>query len=97
MGRYLTKHPNHQLVEFLLQGLSEEFCIGFDYASPITLKSAKTNMQSAFLYAKVVGDYLQTEISLGRVAGPFYLKPYKVVTLAGLESSLRTINQTNGG
>ena len=73
------------------------FRIGFDYASPITLKSAKTNMQSARLHAEVVGDYLQTNISLGRVAGPFYLKPYEVVTLAGLESFPRTTNQTNGG
>ena len=59
------------MVEFFLQGLSEGFRIGFDYASPITLKSAKTNMQSARLHAEVVDDYLQTEISLGHVAGPF--------------------------
>ena len=69
--RYLTKHPNCQLVEFFLQGLLEGFHIGFDYASPITLKSAKTNMESARLHAEVVDDYLQTEISLGHVASPF--------------------------
>ena len=68
---YLSKHPNRQLVEFFLQGLTKGFHIGFDYASAITLKSAKSNMESARLHGKVVDEYLQTEMSLGRVAGPF--------------------------
>ena len=68
---YLSKHPNCQLVEFFLQGLTKGFHIGFDYASAITLKSAKSNMESARLHGKVVDEYLQTEMSLGRVAGPF--------------------------
>ena len=70
--RYLTKHPNRQLAEFFLQGLSEGFRIVFDYASPIALESAKTNIENARLYAEVVDDYLQTKISLGRVASPFF-------------------------
>ena len=68
---YLSKHPNHKLVEFYLQGLTKGFLIGFDYASAITLKSAKSNIESAHFHGEVVDEYLQTEISLGHVAGPF--------------------------
>ena len=68
---YLSKYPNRQLVEFFLQGLTKGFHIGFNCASAITLKSAKSNMESARLHGKVVDEYLQTEMSLGCVAGPF--------------------------
>ena len=68
---YFSKYPIHQLVEFFLQGLTKGFCIGFDYASIITLKSAKSNMESVRFHAEVVDKYLQTEISVGHVAGPF--------------------------
>ena len=59
------------MVEFLFQGLTKGFCIGFDYASTITLKSAKSNMESVRFHAELVDEYLQTEIPLGCVAGPF--------------------------
>ena len=59
------------MVEFSLQGWTKGFHIGFDYTSTITLKSAKSNMESAHLHAEVVDECLQTEISLGHVAGPF--------------------------
>jgi len=68
--KYLAKYPNHQLVEFFLQGLSEGFHTGFDYTS-ITFKSAKSNMKSTSSHADVVEEYLKIEIKLGRVAGPF--------------------------
>ena len=68
---YLSKYPNGQLVEFFLQGLTKGFHIGFDYASAITVKSAKSNMESTHFHTEVVDEYLQTEISLGRVARPF--------------------------
>ena len=68
---YLSKHPNCQLVELFLKGLIKGFHIGFDYASAITLKSAKSNMKSVCFHGEVVDEYLQMEISLGHVAGPF--------------------------
>ena len=70
---YLFKYPICQLVEFFLLGLTKGFCIGFDYAFTTTLKSAKSNMESTCFHAEVVDEYLQTEISLGHVAGPFPL------------------------
>ena len=67
---YLAKDLNHQLVKFFLNGISNGFCIGFDYAA-ISLKSAKSNMESVCLHADIVDEYLQTEIELGHVAGTF--------------------------
>ena len=63
--------PIANWLSFFLQGLIKGFCIGFDYASTITLKSAKSNMESIHFHAEVVDEYLQTGISLGHVAGPF--------------------------
>ena len=51
--------------------MDKGFRIGFDYASTITLKSAKSKIESAHLHAEVVDEYLQTEISQGHVAGLF--------------------------
>ena len=52
-------------------------------------------MQSARLHAEVVGDYLQTKISLGCVAGPFLPKAIR----GGHVNRFGVIpkNQTNGG
>ena len=68
---YFSKYPIRQLVKFFPQGVTKGFCIGLDYASTITLKSAKSNVESARFHAEVVDKYLQIEISLRRVAGPF--------------------------
>ena len=57
------------------QGITEGFCIGFDYDSTITLKSAKSNMLSAHFHFEAIDEYLKTEISLDWVAGPFPLEP----------------------
>ena len=68
----LINHPNRQLVQFTLCGIQEGFRIGFT-KEPSSLKSAKRNLKGARDHPNVVSDYLTTELSLGRIAGPFPL------------------------
>ena len=65
----LINHPHRQLVQFTLCGIQEGFRIGF--TKPTSLKSAKRNLKGAREHPDVVSDYLETELSLGRIAGPF--------------------------
>ena len=66
----LQEHPNQQLAQFFLNGISEGFRIGYgsDARSP---RSSKRNLQSALLHPEVIDDYIKTEVSAQRVAGPF--------------------------
>ena len=70
---YLSKYPNCKLIEFFLQGLRKGFHIRFDYPSTLTLKPAKSNMESAHFHAEASDEYLQTEIFIGCFAGAFPL------------------------
>ena len=72
-ARELAGHPNQQLVSFVLQGLRRGFKLGFH--SSQKLRSAKKNKPSAYLHSKVIDEYLATEVSMGRVAGPFSSPP----------------------
>ena len=65
-------YPDRELAEYLLRGIDQGFHIGFDY-SRYCCKKAKSNMMSAVRNAKAVEDYLQTEVKLGQVVGPFPL------------------------
>ena len=58
------------MVHLVLQGISEGFRIGYSYGNSV-LTSAKQNLQGAVMHPDVVEDYLQTEIRLGRLVGPF--------------------------
>ena len=69
-NRALATYPNRDLATFFLQGISQGFRIGFSYGS-IHLKPSKLNLEGARSHPNVVDDYLQTEINLNRVAGPF--------------------------
>ena len=67
-GKMLSEHPDKPLVQYILQGISEGFRIGFRYGNShlklaSNLLSAKTNLQ-------VVMAYLQEEVGLNRVVGP---------------------------
>ena len=66
----LATYPNRDLADFFLQGISQGFRIGFSYGST-HLKPSKLNLEGARSHPNVVDDYLQTEINLNRVAGPF--------------------------
>ena len=66
----LISHPHRSLVHFFLQGIATGFKVGYDYTST-ALKSAKRNMNSASEHMEVVTQYLASEMSEGRVVGPF--------------------------
>lgn len=71
----LLNHPDRSVVNYVLSGIQHGFRIGFD-TSAVTLKCASSNMRSAAEHPSVIDSYLQTEVSLGRVAGPFSAPPF---------------------
>ena len=62
----LTKHPDRQLVDYLIRGLRNGFRIGCN-ASAQCLQSASTNMPSADLHPEVINKYLQDELECNRL------------------------------
>ena len=65
----LSNHPDPQFRNYVVSGIREGFCIGFDYSKNCT--AAGKNTRSANQNAEVVLDYLLTECSAGRVISPF--------------------------
>ena len=65
----LRPHPDRAFVTFILTGIRDGFCIGFNHYAP--LKSAPQNMRSELVHPEVVQQYLDKECSLGRMLGPF--------------------------
>ena len=65
----LQAHPDRALVRYILHGLTHGFRVGFNRAT--VLQSASSNMLSAQLHPEVITKYIQTELSLGRMLGPF--------------------------
>ena len=63
---FLTKHPDRQLVDYLIRGLRNGFRIGCN-ASAQCLQSASTNMPSADLHPEVIDKYLQDELECNRL------------------------------
>ena len=66
----LDTYPNRVLVDFFIQGITQGFRIGFSYGSQ-PLKEAKRNLEGALSHPEVIENYLQAEVSLRRVAGPY--------------------------
>lgn len=71
----LRSYPDKQLVQFVLNGISEGFRIGFAKPAP-TLNSTRSNLNSALEHPNIVTEYLHTEMSFGRVAGLFSLHAF---------------------
>ena len=68
--QHLQQHPNQELVQYFLQGITKGFRIGYkDHRKE--LKTAKTNLQSASVHPEVVDDYIHKELIAHRVAGPY--------------------------
>ena len=65
----LSTHPDQVFAKYIHKGLSFGFRIGLNRSSK--LKSASTNMHSAFEHQQVITEYLQKELSVGRMLGPF--------------------------
>ena len=90
----LASHPNQLLVHFFLEGISNGFRPGFNHRQS-TLKSARRNLPPAIPHPDIVIEYLQHEISLRRVAGPFSqsLLPYVHVSGFGVILKCHQINR----
>ena len=58
------------MVNFVLNGISEGFRVGFTYRDSVLIP-AKQNLQGAINHPEVVEDYLQTELNLGRLVCSF--------------------------
>ena len=66
----LSSHPNQELAQFFITGISHGFRIGFK-KPPKPLKSAKRNLECALHHPDIVTQYLADEIAQHRIAGPF--------------------------
>ena len=60
----LARHPDKTFADYIINGISEGFRIGFNRAH--TLKATKANMKSAREHPEFIGDYLSKELSKGR-------------------------------
>ena len=60
--------PNQEAVSYVSRGLKEGFSLQFH---PIPLKSVSRNMPTSYRNPEVIDSYLEEEVRLGRVAGPF--------------------------
>ena len=65
----LCWHPDREFCQYLIDGLTDGFRIGFNYTSH-RCQAAKRNMLSAVQNPGVVEQYLKKECELGRVVGP---------------------------
>ena len=65
----MSSHPDRAFAQYICNGLRMGFRIGFQHGS--SLRSTSANMLSANAHPGVVTDYIQKELSLGRMLGPF--------------------------
>ena len=68
-ARALASHPDQAFARYVCEGIQHGFRIGFQHGSP--LKSTGANMDSARQHPHIITEYLQKELSLGRMLGPF--------------------------
>lgn len=90
----LRRHPNRQLVQFVLEGIRHGFKLGFCHTQP--LKPAKKNKPSAVQHAAVIDEYLANEVSRGRVAGPFNSPPLPNLQVSSFGVIPKRGNQGSG-
>ena len=68
----LLSTRNEISCSFFLEGISNGFRIGLTTPTQ-PLQPARRNLQAALLHRQVVDEYLQTELTLQRISGPFPL------------------------
>ena len=66
----LSHHPNEQLAQFFLEGISGGFRIGYN-CTYTNLKAARKNLEGARQHPEVVDEYLSKELALNRIVGPY--------------------------
>ena len=79
--RELASHPDRNFVQHVVSGIKDGFSIGFE--GPQVAHSAG-NMSSVKEHPEVVEEYLDTEVALGRVLGPFERPPCPTFAVARL-------------
>ena len=72
----LAQHPDRDLVEFILNGFTFGFDIG--YCGSVTTGQSK-NLQSARNNPQAVKESIQRELVRGHTSGPFDSPPYPVL------------------
>ena len=75
------RHPDRELVEYLLQGIQEGF--GFNYQECVC-KLAAGNSKSASENPGVVDEYLENEREAGHLLGPLVQKETEGVQISPL-------------
>ena len=65
----LRAHPDRSFVSYICTGLQIGFRIGFARHKP--LRNAASNMLSAMQHPEQIDEYLEKELRLGRMLGPF--------------------------
>ena len=81
LARCLIAHPDRSLVNFLLNGFSFGFDLG--YRGPI-LPGTRKNLLSARSHPAEVTKALMKEVSRGHTVGPFRVSPYPVLHVSPL-------------
>ena len=67
----LYRYLNRDLVNYLFNGFSHKFRIGYHRTDSSTVpRQGRHNMQSAREHLEVVSAYLDTEREMGRIVGP---------------------------
>ena len=66
VSQCLTHHPDRAFVRYILRGLTDGFRLG-----DTPLRSATRNIPSASQHPEIIDEYLQTEVTLNRMLGPF--------------------------
>ena len=63
----LQTHPDREFTEYITEGISRGFRIGFNYVKARPCTSAKQNMISAYEHPEVISEYLRAECEANRV------------------------------
>lgn len=79
----LRDHPDSNFVSYVLNGIQLGFRIGYMYQQNTGIVIAN-HLSTALEKPQVIHNHLETEISLGRMAGPFITPPYEHMQASGL-------------
>lgn len=88
----LEPHPDSRFYQYIIDGISQGFCIGFDCQSHLC--PAKHNLLSCREHPEVVSKYIQAEIGKGRLVGPLvksdfnsiHCSPFGVIPKKGADA-----------
>ena len=92
--KLLDANPNRQLVQCFLNGITNGFQLEFNHTDS-SVKPVKRSLPLPTAHREVVEEYLQHEISMQRVAGPFPLTlvPYIHISRCGFIPKSHQINK----